>query len=210
MVFRIKSFFLIIFIVFILSSSSCKIAGFQVISLSEKNFRAISLYENEKNRLDKWAKPLKREGLPNLFKVSDKIYRGGQPEREGFKELKKLGIKTIIDLTDSGKDKKYIAGFDFIYKKIPLSASAPDKQKFISVLDLMAKPDLLPIFIHCQYGADRTGAAIALYRIKFEDWKAHDAIVEMILGGHKFHRKYGKILPAFIWNLDKESKIWKN
>ena len=94
MVFRIKSFFLIIFIVFILSSSSCKIAGFQVISLSEKNFRAISLYENEKNRLDIWAKPVKRDGLPNLFKVSDKIYRGGQPEREGFKEFFDL---TFID-----------------------------------------------------------------------------------------------------------------
>ncbi len=62
----------------------------------------------------------------------------------------------------------------------------------------MSKPDLWPIFIHCKYGADRTGAAIALYRIKIENWKPHDAVVEMILGGYKFHRRYGKILPEFI------------
>ena len=201
---KIKLLFSIVFVVFIISNFSCRVAGFQLVSLSEKSLRAVSLYKNDKDRLEKWAKPLKKEGLPNLFKVSEKMYRGAQPEKEGFKELKKLGIKTIIDLTGSKKDKKYMKGYNFIYKKIPLTASVPDKKDFQSVVDLMLNSDLWPIFVHCKYGADRTGAIIALYRIKLENWKPHDAVVEMILGGHKFHRKYGKILPEFILDFDKK------
>src|SRR5437588_10703335 len=37
-------------------------------------------------------------GLPNFAKVSDGLYRGAQPTREGFVALKQMGVKTVIDL----------------------------------------------------------------------------------------------------------------
>ena len=36
--------------------------------------------------------------LPNFQKVDEHVYRGAQPTDEGFRELAKLGIKTIVDL----------------------------------------------------------------------------------------------------------------
>ena len=38
--------------------------------------------------------------LPNLYKVNTGLYRGGQPTEAGIKQIKALGIKTVIDLRD--------------------------------------------------------------------------------------------------------------
>jgi hypothetical protein len=37
-------------------------------------------------------------GVPNFHQVSERIYRGAQPTTEGFQELAKMGIKTVVDL----------------------------------------------------------------------------------------------------------------
>ena len=39
-----------------------------------------------------WAQPIALEGFPNLHKVSDSIYRSGQPDKDAFPRLKTLGI----------------------------------------------------------------------------------------------------------------------
>ena len=41
---------------------------------------------------------LKLPGLPNGGHVNDNLYRGAQPHPEGLRELKKLGVTTIVDL----------------------------------------------------------------------------------------------------------------
>ena len=38
-----------------------------------------------------WAQPVKLEGVPNLHKVSDTLYRSAQPTAEGMKQLRKTG-----------------------------------------------------------------------------------------------------------------------
>ena len=43
--------------------------------------------------------------IENFGKVNDHYYRGSQPNQEQFAELKRLGIKTVIDLRED--DKKY-------------------------------------------------------------------------------------------------------
>ena len=188
----------IIVIVAVLWNASCKIAGYQVISVSEKDFRTLALYPEPDNRPLSWAKAINKSGLPNLHKVNDNLYRGAQPKKQGYQSLKKMGIKTIIDLTQSGKDRKVLPKYSFKYFQVPLTASTPNKKDYEKVLNLLKKPELQPIFLHCRYGADRTGAMMALYRIKYENWSRHDALVEMVLGGYHFHKKYGKPLTRFV------------
>lgn len=181
-------------------SCSLKIKGFQVICMAEKCSRTPCLYDDDNTRPEIYAVPLKRPGLPNLFKVSDALYRGAQPRPAGIGELKKLGIKTIVDLTRESKDKKLIKGYDFVYHSIPMTATTPREDLFLKFLEITANPDNHPVFVHCVHGADRTGAAVALYRIKLEGWGVEDAIAEMVLGCTRFHRKYASILPQFIIN----------
>jgi protein tyrosine/serine phosphatase len=39
--------------------------------------------------------------IKNFGKMDDRFYRGAQPNEEDYKDLKALGISTVIDLTDS-------------------------------------------------------------------------------------------------------------
>ncbi len=188
------------FCVILLLNCSCalNINGLPVLCLKEECSRTVCVYEDVDSRPKHWAVPLKRPGLPNLHKVSDTLYRGAQPKREGMAALKELGVKTIVDLSGAGKDCKIMDGYDFIYKPIPMTAAKPKAEKFAEFLEVITDPDLQPVFVHCKHGADRTGAGVALYRIKKEGWEVDAAIAEMVLGCYHFHRKYSKILPRFV------------
>src|SRR5215211_2628593 len=65
--------------------------------------------------------------IENFGKVNDHYYRGSQPIANQFTDLKKLGIKTVIDLReDSVKDAAdwaRTAGLQYI--SIPLSTNRP-------------------------------------------------------------------------------------
>ena len=62
-------------------------------------------------------------------------------------------------------------------------------------------PARVPVLVHCQHGADRTGSMIAVYRVIVQGWSKDDAIREMKEGGYGFHRIWGN-LPEWIENLD--------
>lgn len=150
-----------------------------------------------------WATPVVKKGLPNLFKVSNTLYRGAQPTREGFMELKKMGIKTIINLRQHHTDKKMIVGMGFNYFNIPTSTTKPDRTRYQKALSIMDNPAMWPVFVHCQHGADRTGSAVALYRVTIQKWETEEAIRELREGGYGHHTMFKDIIQ-FIRNYSKE------
>lgn len=149
-----------------------------------------------------WAVPIVKKNLPNLFKVSDTLYRGAQPTRAGFLELNKMGIKTIINLREHHTDKKLITGMGFNYFAIPTSTTKPDKARYQKALDIMNNPAMQPVFVHCLHGADRTGTAVALYRITVQKWQTEEAIKELQQGGYGHHAMFKDIIK-FIRNFNK-------
>ncbi|HEY4497461.1 MAG TPA: tyrosine-protein phosphatase [Candidatus Paceibacterota bacterium] len=59
------------------------------------------------------------------------------------------------------------------------------------LLALYRNPKSFPMIIHCRAGADRTGLAIALYRIEIEGMDPAEAMTEM-----KFYRHIHFLYPA--------------
>jgi len=157
----------------------------------------------------RWATPIKRPGLPNLHKVSGALYRGAQPEAVGFAELKKLGVKTVVNLRlthsdrDEMKEAGLIPGKDLNYVHIRMEAWDADEDEVVELLKVLADPANRPVFVHCKHGADRTGMAVATYRIICEGWAKADAIDEMRNGGFNFHAVW-KGLPKFLREMDVE------
>ncbi len=50
-----------------------------------------------------WARGLPvQESILNFGKVSERLYRGAQPDANGIKSLKKLGVKLIVNLRMPG------------------------------------------------------------------------------------------------------------
>ena len=123
------------------------------------------------------------KSLPNFYKINHQLYRGGQPKKDAFAELKKLGISTIIDLRSSdenasrGKTLAEAAGLQFI--DVPLKNwGRPSNQDIDSIVAQINDSKNQPVFVHCKRGSDRTGTVIAVYRIMHDGWTDKQANAE--------------------------------
>lgn len=145
-------------------------------------------------------------GVENFAKVSPALWRGAQPTEDGFRNLERAGVKTVIDLRDSHDDYddfSMLGGTHLKYLRIPMHAWDPDQAQLVVLMKVIERalkdPDSSPVFVHCAAGKDRTGYSIAVYRMVFDGWTPDDAIVEMYdfrFNAIWFHN------PAFLKSLD--------
>lgn len=152
-----------------------------------------------------WAQAMDVPGLPDLHRVNDRIYRSAQPTATGFRNLAKLGVKTVISLRRTIDDSPLAAGtgLDLIHIKITTRHVADDNsakivQALRSLRDSQAQG---PVLLHCTHGADRTGLICALWRILYQGWSRDEALDELINGGFGFHAVWINI-PHYLRNVD--------
>jgi protein tyrosine/serine phosphatase len=122
-------------------------------------------------------------GVNNFSEVNDHLYRGAQPSNSGFANLAKLGVKTVIDLRESGSrsahEAELVKSLGMRYINIPLAGySAPTGGEVAKILAILNDPSAGKVFIHCRRGADRTGTMIAIYRISHDHWDNRKALSE--------------------------------
>ena len=148
--------------------------------------------------------------LENFHKVSDKLYRGAKQNAEGYKKLKEMGIKTVVNLRTSNKEEKIVkeAGLNYVF--IPTKTSKLGDDTIEKFLAVVSDKNNWPVFVHCYHGSDRTGAAVASYRIVFEDYTPEEAHKEMTTGNYGFHSMW-KNIEKYIKGLNKEKiDAWRN
>jgi len=150
-----------------------------------------------------WASRIGLPGLPNFHKVSDELYRGAQPTKQGIEQLKKLGIKTIINLRSFHSDRDEIADSNFVYEQIYMKPWHLEDKEAIRFLQIVTDESNHPVFVHCKRGADRTGVMCAIYRIIVQGWGKQQAIEEMTKGGFGFNKFYINLIK-YIEQLDIE------
>jgi protein tyrosine/serine phosphatase len=143
------------------------------------------------------------QGLPNLIRVSDRLYRGGQPSREGLQRLKEMGIKTVVNLRssrgvkDSEEEECRKLGLRYEQLRMPAFGKVPEPvvSRFFELVDNL---ETSPIFVHCLTGTDRVAVLVALYRIRKDHWTADKAYNEMKLTGfNQFMGQYTRFVYEF-------------
>ena len=134
-----------------------------------------------------WAKPIQLEGVPNLNRVSDSLYRSAQPSAEGMRSLEAMGIVTIVNLRSFHSDRDKIKETGLAYEHIYMKAWHPEEEDAVRFLQIATNPKRTPVLVHCQHGADRTGAMCAIYRVAVQGWSREEALKEMTEGGFGFH-----------------------
>lgn len=148
-------------------------------------------------------------GVSNFAKVSEVLYRGAQPDRQGFTELKRLGIKTIVNLRTTHSDREELKGLGFDYFEIPVIPTHLEDDQILSFLRIVSDSKQQPVFVHCKRGADRTGAMVAMYRMVEQQWPRKQATDE--LSNFDFHPIWVG-LRGYLENVDVEKirKLLKN
>lgn len=122
--------------------------------------------------------------MQRFQRVTGDIYRGGEPSDKDLEMLKNVhGIKTIISLDNSIGQKiaPIVKSLGMRHLIIPLVGSETgitDSLNYLvrNITNILGNNQ--PVFIHCLHGSDRTGLAIALYRVLHDGWACEQALSE--------------------------------
>ncbi len=141
---------------------------------------------------------------PNKFRrVVDNIYAGAGPTPDQLRDLKKeLNIKYLISLDSSVALKlaPTAASLQIKHVIIPINPGATridDNLKYLARNIVRLLTNFQPVYIHCLQGQDRTGLAIAIFRILKYKYSVPQAMTEA--------RKFGygagvSIQTQTLWN----------
>ena len=128
------------------------------------------------------ATPIQETGMHRFYRVNEHLYRSGQPTLEGLQGLKKLGIKTVVDLRAANPhslEAQTLGILGIKYVNIPMpTLAAPSMESVKQTLALLTDQSAWPILLHCERGADRTGTVIACFRISQDGWSNQRALEE--------------------------------
>jgi len=124
---------------------------------------------------------LPTDKIVKFGQVTPQLYRGGQPNAEGLAALKKMGISIVVDMRSGNREGEHKAvtklGMEYVH--IPWHCPFPSDEALARFLKLVEDNPEKKIFVHCRLGDDRTGMAVAAYRMAEQGWSADDAMKEM-------------------------------
>ena len=143
-------------------------------------------YQPATQRPPDWARQIIVPGITNFYQVTTNLYRGAQPTVEGMRQLKKIGIKTVINLRAFHTDDEVVTGTGLKSVRFEMSPLRAQEDEVVKFLKVVTDTNNLPAFVHCQRGADRTGTMCAMYRIVVCGWTKKQALDEMEKGGFHF------------------------
>ena len=130
--------------------------------------------------------------IRNFGKMDNRFYRGAQPDESDYKDLRALGVKTVIDLQDhpTSYEKRDVEALGMRYVNIPMSDSSyPKEEQIAAFLKLVNDPSTGTFFAHCAGGRHRTGVVGAVYRFNVNHWTYDQAYAEM--KDYDFYTRFG-------------------
>lgn len=186
------------------SMQKMKRAGYTSVLLALVLTASAAAAQSPATNRQSWAQPVDVPGVPNLHKVNDQLYRSAQPTAEGMRNLKKMGIRTVVNLRSFHSDKDEIRDSGLAREHIRMKAWHPEEEDVVRFLRVVTDTNRTPVLVHCMQGSDRTGAMCAIYRVAVQGWTKEQAVREMTDGGFGFHEVWIN-LPPWLRDLDIES-----
>jgi tyrosine-protein phosphatase SIW14 len=124
-------------------------------------------------------------GIDNFDRVSDTLLRGAKPSPRGINSLSASGVKTVINLDDGedAREAQHVHAAAMNYMHLPMDAESVKMADALRVLKAIESAEA-PVFVHCQNGRDRTGLAVATYRVCVQGWTTRAAIDDLNAHGH--------------------------
>lgn len=142
--------------------------------------------------------------ISNFGRINDNYYRGAQPQGSDYRDLSALGVKTVINLTNSdgqANERAMVEQAGMNYVQIPMTTHVPPTQEQIKqFLSLVTDSASEPVYVHCVGGKHRTGVMTAVYRMTLNGWSADQAFKEMKqykFGWEALHPEFKKFVYSY-------------
>ena len=137
-------------------------------------------------------------GVPNFAKVAQGIYRGGQPNEQGWQFLRSLGVTNVVKLNrevaDAPADGMIVHLFPLPPATIWEIFKKPCSNDVARAVQAMQYKGT---YVHCKHGRDRTGLVVGSYRMWIDGWSKSAAAGEMSERGYH-------------WSLPGLTAYWKS
>ena len=136
-----------------------------------------------------WVNVMSPTLFPKNFGVVEqgRLYRAGDLTPAAFeKVVARHGVRTVVDLgahhPGSPGEQREIETLDHLgVERVSLRLfgdARGDPNNYVHALRVMTDPQRGPVLVHCAAGAQRTGAAIAFYRMLVEGTSLDEAMLE--------------------------------
>ena len=117
--------------------------------------------------------------IRNFLRVSEEFCTGGQPRLEHLAQLKREGVKAVINLRRpsehrADEEEAEAKRLGLRYFNIPVAFAEPKDEQADEFLKLTDDPKNRPAFVHCT-GAIRVGAFWMIRRVLRDGWTIEKA-----------------------------------
>lgn len=113
--------------------------------------------------------PVPKPRPTNLFQFEAGLWRSEQPSQEAFRDLKKQGIASVLNLCSWDTqpwEESLMKELGIQYYHVPLPSYGAPKKSDIERIMVFIEECPKPLEIHCFKGHDRTGETVACRRIR--------------------------------------------
>lgn len=125
------------------------------------------------------------EGVPKLFVVDDRVWRGARPNAAGYRSLVTHGVATVVDLQPGSHrddDRKVRAlGMDIVHLAV-IDGRPPSPSQVRQFIALVSA-SRGRVFVHCGEGVGRAGTMAAAYKVATGQTDASTAVRESLAVG---------------------------
>ena len=117
--------------------------------------------------------------------VEDAFFRGAYPTIKNFRFLRRLHLKTLVSLTPEAHPNRDMREFchhegitvhNFFVDKFQDGVTLTNA-KVIQVLQIIIRPENLPVYLHCLDGTHVTGVVVMCFR-KLQSWNLSTSTAE--------------------------------
>lgn len=131
-------------------------------------------------------------GVRNFGEVTPTLFRGGNANQEGLRNLAQMGVAIVVDLRLTGRahEREEVTKLGMQFVQIPWECFNPNDSNVARFLKLLRENTGKKIFVHCYTGDDRTGMEVAAFRMAEQGWTEPQARKEMEAFGFGYlHRR---------------------
>ncbi|WP_234320498.1 fused DSP-PTPase phosphatase/NAD kinase-like protein [Streptomyces sp. SBT349] len=125
-------------------------------------------------------------GVSNFQQVDDRLWRGGAPSPDGYRELAERGIRTVVDLRAEDLSERQLslpgrAGLDLVRMPVRDGQTPTEEQvgAFLTTVDAARGP----VYVHCGAGVGRTGSMSSAYLVRTGQADAGQAVLRTLAVG---------------------------